>query len=149
MPLICSCCREQKFQFTEINFEIPKPKKERCEAVGIVCVNCGHTQEIMSIRSLTIEIRPLENDSPDQMRDYMNRASGSKGNAKPEAQQATPINQATLQALQKQNINVSYDSDGNPSISAIYPEKPVLQKYVPNVQKALPGEPSPDDSTNL
>jgi hypothetical protein len=146
MSLICSCCREQKFQFVEINFEIPQ--REKCEAVGIVCVSCGHTQEIMSIKSLTIEIRPSENDSPDQMRDYIKRASGSRENVKPEAQQATPISQATLRALQKQNINVSYDSDGNPLITAVYPEKPVLQKYVPNVQKALPAEPNPDDSTN-
>lgn len=147
MTLICSCCREQNFQFVEINFEIPQ--REKCEAVGIVCVNCNHTQEIMSIKSLTIEIRPSENDSTDQMRDYMNRASGSKGKVKPEPQQTSPINQATLQALQQQNINVSYDSDGNPSITAVHPEKPVLQKYVPNDQKTPPSQTNPGDPTTL
>lgn len=144
MSLICSCCREQKFDFVEINFEIPK--RESCVATGIVCVNCHHTQEIINIRSLTIPIKPSEEGSPDKMRKYIDTASGKKKNSDPRPQNASPISQDTLKALQYQNIDVKYGPDGKPSVGVLDPSKPVLQTYVPNDFKTRPNaQPNPEE----
>jgi hypothetical protein len=142
MALICSCCKQQELKIININFKVGE---ELCNASALQCVNCTHIQEIINIVSETIPIKGSDVRDTSGMRDLIDKTKG----AKKETPHLQPIDQTTLQALKKQNINVSYDSDGNPLITALNPEKPVLQKYVPNDQKALPIEPNPGNPTNL
>ncbi len=141
MTLSCSCCKKQDLKIVNINFKVGE---ELCNASALQCVNCTHIQEIMNIVSETIPIKGSDAKDTSGMRNLIDKTSGAKKETPP----PQPIDQATLKALQQQNINVVYDS-GIPSITVLNPNKPVLQKYVPNDQKALPSGTNPDDPTTL
>lgn len=138
MSISCSCCKKQEIKIINIRFKIGE---EVCNASALQCVNCTHIQEIMNIVSETIPIEGSAVRDKSDMRNLIDKTSGTQKEISP----MQPINQATLQALEKQNIKVAYDADGNPLITALHPEKPVLNKYIPNDMKFPTSKTNPDD----
>lgn len=141
MTMICSCCKKQELKLTNIRFKVGE---ELCNADALQCVKCTHIQEIMNIVSETIPIEGSGAGSTNDMRNLIDKTSRAQKETTPQQ----PINQATLKALYDQNIKVSFDPQGNPSISVADPQKPVMKNFFPkdNLSNQTTPEEDPESS---
>lgn len=125
MTMICSCCKKQELKLTIIRFKVGE---ELCNASALQCVRCTHIQEIMNIVSETFPIEGSGVSNTSDMRNLIDKSSGAQ---KETSSPQEPINQATLRALHDENIHISYDQQGNPSVTVADPKKPVMKNFFP------------------